>query len=264
MQLGVSEFPHTNPIENYPTIIEAGFDFVEIGLGKAAQMSEEDFDQAARGIEASQTQVVSCNWFLPPELKVTGPEVSDQASQDFLDLALPRAARLGAKAIVFGSPASRSVPDGFSHEEARDQMKAFCTRVADSIAAKQLDIRLAIEHVNYTETNFVRTLADAIHLAREIERPEIGVAIDFYHLEMEKESLEVILDAEGLACAVQLADPSNRSFPQEGSEIPRLEDFFSKLRAINYDAGVSVEATPGEDLLATCRSAAKALRPFLS
>jgi len=264
MQIGVSEFATTSPITNYATICGAGMDFVEIGLGKAALMSEVDFDAAAKGIAESGASVQSCNWFLPPELKVTGPDVDDNVSQAFLDLALPRAARLGAKAIVFGSPSSRSIPAGFDQAEGRRQIRAFCERVAESIAASGFDIRLAIEHVNQTETNCIPTLAEAIKLAREIDRPEVGVAIDFYHLVMESEPLEVILEAGDLACAVQLADPATRTFPDPKTNVPGLDRFFELLRQINYTGGVSVEATPRDDLAQSCRDAVAVLRPLVS
>ena len=103
-------------------------------------------------------------------------------------------------------------------------------------------MKIGIEHVNYTESNIIRLLSEAIALARRINRPEIGVAVDFYHLAMEKEPLETVLDARGLAVAVQLADPEARSFPKTGKAVPGLLEFFRMLRAIDYSGGVSVEA----------------------
>lgn len=253
-KFGVSDFSISEPLENAEAIIACGMDFIEPGLAKIASMSDEAFSAAAKRIVEGAIGVRSVNWFLPPELKVTGPEVNESNSQMFLESALDRAVRLGARAVVFGSPGSRSVPDGFSLDVARDQMVAFCRLCSDVIRNHRWDIRIAIEHVNHTETNFVNTFEQALSIAREVDRAEVGLAADFYHFEMENEPMEIIKEAADLICAVQLANPLGRCFPKAGDEIPRLDLFFQYLSDIGYEGGVSVEATV-DDLEADCRGA---------
>lgn len=253
-KFGVSDFSTSEPLSNADTIIACGMDFIEPGLAKIASMSEDAFLAAADRISESGICVQSVNWFLPPQLKVTGPEVHESKWQSFLELALGRAVQLGAKAVVFGSPGSRSVPDGFSFEVARGQMVAFCQLCSDVIKRNQWDVKIAIEHVNHTETNFVNTFEQALVIAREVDRDEVGLAADFYHFEMENEPMEIINEAADLICAVQLANPVGRCFPKLGDEIPRLDLFFQHLSDVGYRGGVSVEATV-EDLEADCRGA---------
>ena len=119
---GVSDFSTSEPLHNAETIIAAGMDFIEPGLAKVAAMPEDEFLAAADRIKVGGIRVQSMNWFLPPSVKVTGPEVDDAKSREFLTSALGRAQHLGAKAVVFGSPGSRSVPAGFSTAVARQQM----------------------------------------------------------------------------------------------------------------------------------------------
>ncbi len=259
-KLGVSDFSTSEPLMNAERIIAAGMDFIEPGLAKIAAMEEADFEEAANRIEANKITVLSVNWFLPPTLKVTGPDVDESASRNFLEHALRRAVRLGAKAVVFGSPGSRSIPDGFSAEEGRKQFVAFCRLCSDVIRENGFDIRIALEHVNYTETNFMNKFSDAYSIAREVDRAEIGLAADFYHFAMENESMEIIEEAADLICAVQLANPEGRCFPKPNAEIPGLKEFFQRLSSINYQGGVSVEATVGDDLDADCRAANERLK----
>jgi sugar phosphate isomerase/epimerase len=253
-EFGVSDFSSSQPLINAEKIVACGMQFIEPGLAKIAALSEADFTAAAERLMQNNIRVQSVNWFLPPDLKVTGPEVDDSKSKQFLELALGRAVVLGATAVVFGSPGSRNVPEGFSPEEATDQMIAFLRLCSDMIRQNQWDIKIALEHVNHTETNCVNTFAQALTIARTVDRREIGLAADFYHFAIEDESTDVMLEAGDLICAVQLANPEGRSFPKSGVEIPGLGAFLQNLIDMGYAGGVSVEATV-EDLEEDCRSA---------
>jgi sugar phosphate isomerase/epimerase len=256
-QFGVSDFSSSEPLKNGELIKESGLDFIEPGLAKAAAMPEEEFLAAAARLRAAKVPVLSANWFLPPTLKVVGPDVNERKSHEFLQLALDRASHLGAKAVVFGSPGSRSIPVGWSGLEAREQMVRFCRMAAEVIQEGGWDLRIAVEHVNHTETNFLNTFAEALAITREIDRTEIGLTADFYHFAMEGEATDVMREAADLICAVQLADPKGRIFPKPDAGIPGMIPFFEQLAGIGYRGGISVEATVGDDLAADCAAAAE-------
>lgn len=256
-QFGVSDFSTSEPLQNGELIKSSGLDFIEPGLAKAAAMPEKEFLAAAARLEEADVPVLSANWFLPPTLKVVGPDVDDKKSLAFLELALGRAAHLGAKAVVFGSPGSRSIPTGWAELEAREQMIRFCRLAAEVIQESNFDLRIAVEHVNRTETNFLNTFAEALAITREIDRPQIGLAADFYHFAMEGEGSDVMREAADLICAVQLANPDGRCFPKANADIPGIDVFFEHLAGIGYRGGVSVEATVRDDLAADCADAAR-------
>lgn len=262
--LGVSDFSTSEPLLNAEKTIACGMDFIEPGLAKIAALSEVEFESACQRTREHEIRVQSVNWFLPPEIKVTGPEVNQSQCRQFLELALSRATTLGARAVVFGSPGSRTLPAGFSVDKGRQQMISFCRLCSDVIRENEWQIKIAVEHVNHTETNFINTFAQALSIVREVGRPEIGLAADFYHFAMEEESMEVILEAGDLICAVQLADPDGRCFPKPGAAIPGLDEFFATLVKIGYAGGVSVEATVGNDLESDCRGAVTRLRESMS
>ena len=261
--LGVSDFSTSEPLLNAERIIACGMDFIEPGLAKIATMPQQNFEDEVGRLRSKSIRVQSVNWFLPGELKVTGPRVDDASSLRFLECALARAAQLGASAVVFGSPNSRTLPDGFSAVTGREQMISFCRLCSDVIREHGWEIKIAVEHVNHTETNFVNTFAQALSIVREVDRHEIGLAADFYHFAIEREPLEIMLDAADLICAVQLANPEGRCFPKPGAEIGMLDQFFQNLADINYRGGVSVEANVGENLESDCRGAVERLNSIL-
>ena len=102
--IGVADFSTSEPLLNAKQILRSGMDFIEPGLAKISALCDADFEEAVKQIRHDKTPVLSCNWFLPPDLKVVGPEVDESKCKGFLEHALNRAAVLGARAIVFGEP----------------------------------------------------------------------------------------------------------------------------------------------------------------
>ncbi len=250
---GVADFSTSEPLKNAPAIIAAGYDYIEPGLAKAVALPEGDFRAAANGLRAAGIRVRAMNWFVPGTVKLTGPDANPAAARAYAERALALAHGLGAQAIVFGSPGARTVPENFPHDRAWAQLVEFCRICADIISRENYPIRIGIEHLNRGETNIVNSLADAIRLAREVNRPQIGVTIDFYHLVVEKEDVDMVLRAKDLVAHVQLADPDGRKFPRPGADIPGLPRFFENLRAIGYEGPISIEANVsdlGADLAA--------------
>lgn len=241
-KLGICDFSKSEPLQNAGLIQDAGFDYIEPGLAKAVMLDSRELTLAAENISARNFRVLSMNWFLPPGVKVTGPDVDPNLCRQYVEKAFAVVDSLGGQAVVFGSPASRSIDDEFPMETAWSQLADFSNLCADIIQENGYDIRLGIEHVNYTETNVLRKLEDVIRLAREVNRPEVGVTVDFYHLVMEKEPMETILGARDLVVAVQLANPANRCFPKKDDEIPQLKEFFQMLLEIGYTGGIGIEA----------------------
>lgn len=239
---GVADFSSSEPLKNAETIIAAGYDYIEPGLSKAVALPAAEFSAAAERVRSAGIRVQAMNWFVPGTVKLTGPDVDPPKVRAYAERALALANGLGARAIVFGSPGARTIPDNFPTDKAWTQLVGFCRTCADIIEREGYPIRIGIEHLNRGETNIINTLADAIRMAREVDRPQIGVTIDFYHLAVEKEDVDLVLQAKGLVAHVQLADPDGRKFPRPGSDIPGFQRFFENLHKIAYDGPISIEA----------------------
>ena len=75
---------------------------------------------------------------------------------------------------------------------------------------------------------------------RAVNHPNIQLLIDYYHLMMEKENLDIILTAGPAVRHVHFAQVAGRAFPTvEHEDYVR---FFDILRQARYDGRCSIEA----------------------
>ena len=125
-----------------------------------------------------------------PDLKVVGPEVPTSALKEYLEGCLPRCRRLGASIVVWGSAGSRNVPEGFSREQARDQIAGFLKMAGE--VARRSHVIVAIEPLRHQESNILNTGAEALEMVRRVKHPNIRMIIDYFHLREENEDPRII------------------------------------------------------------------------
>ncbi|MHB0999111.1 MAG: sugar phosphate isomerase/epimerase family protein [Armatimonadota bacterium] len=213
-----------------------GYDYVEFAVQMLSCASAEDYTKLRRAISSASLKPEAFNCFIPGNIKIVGPEVDTNAICSYLELALARTSECGAKVIVFGSGVSRNVPDGYPMYKAESQISDFLNTAA-GIASKY-NIIIAIEPLNRKECNIINLVADATELAGELDKPQIKVLADFYHIDEEKESFDAIEMAGPLMAHVHVAD-TNRLNPGSGSY--DYHGFFSALKYIDYQGRVSLE-----------------------
>jgi len=218
----------------------AGFEYVELSTTEIAGLSDEAFDQAAARIRQVGLPVPATNLFLPATLKVTGPEANADQQLAYVRKAFARLARLGTRIVVFGSGGARRVPDGFSKDEAMRQLVEFGRRIAPE--ARAHGITIAIEPLRRQETNIINSAAEGLELVKAIDNPNFQLMIDFYHLASEKEDPAIVGRAREHIRHLHMANPEGRVFPREWAEYD-YAPFFAALKAIGYDARISVEAS---------------------
>ena len=106
--------------------------------------------------------------------------------------------------------------------------------------AKTHGITITIEPLNKLESNIINLASEGLRLAREVDHPNVHLLLDFYHLMMERETPEIILQAGPFIHHVHLAKLEGRRFPTEtDDELCRL---FSYLERIRYSRRCSIEA----------------------
>jgi D-psicose/D-tagatose/L-ribulose 3-epimerase len=254
LRYGVASFGDVDPLKEVETLASCGCDYVEPGLAKTAALAPDALREARRRLGLSTARVEAMNWFVPADIKLTGPDVDRARIRAYLEPSLALAAELGAKVIVFGSPGARSYPEGFSRQKAWAQLREFLTEAGGIIASRNYDLVIGIEHLRKPETNIVNSVAEAARLAREVNHPAIRLTVDFYHLAFENEDPDVILQARDLIVHLQIADPKERGFPRDEAGEPRYGRFFANLRAIGYRGRISIEAN-SSNLGADCRAA---------
>jgi len=218
----------------------AGFDYVEIGASRVAALSEEEFQKLTADVKRLRIPVAAANGFIPGTIKLTGPEIDKSAQEAYVARTLGRLKALGVSTVVFGSGAARRVPDGFSGEGAFGQLVDFCRRIAP--LARDNAITIVIEPLRKQETNIINSAKEGLRLVKAVDRPEIKLLVDYYHLSEEAESPDVLLEAGASIAHIHVANPKGRVYPLSADESD-YGRFFRNLCTIGYKGGVSIEAS---------------------
>ncbi|MCL4499694.1 MAG: sugar phosphate isomerase/epimerase [Chloroflexi bacterium] len=224
-------------LEQIERVQEAGYDYVELPvLALRAESPDTEFEQVRERIQSYEVSAEAWGSLLPPDMKVTGPEVDKYRIERYLRTAFERIEELGGEIVVFGSAAARRVPDGFSMDEARDQIIEFVT-LAGQVAGIH-GITIAVAPLNKKECNIINTLSEAVELIKAADHPFVKVLADVYQMEEEGESFQDVIDAGNELVHVHTAD-TNRGYP--GSGAFKHGEFFDVLRTIGYNDRMTVD-----------------------
>ena len=222
----------------FAKVVQYGFDYIEPAAADIAAMSEAVFGDYKRQVLASPIRCECFNSFIR-ELRVDGDDVNSDALRNYMDLALTRCRELGGKIVVWGSAGSRNVPPGFSRDRAWQQIVDFL-RLADEVA-RQKGIVIAIEPLRTQESNIINTGAEAQKLVHQVNRPNVRMIIDYYHLRVMKEDPEIIWSARKDIVHFHFANPDGRIWPKSPSEDPEYAQFFAMVKKIRFRGGISIE-----------------------
>jgi len=234
-----------------------GYDYLELALSSTLMPLEDEAAYAAKGdlLQSLSPAVRAFNVFVPAQVKVVGEDVDWGQVASYVERGLRRAAKLGAKIVVFGSGGARSVPEHYSHALAWGQLVRFLGLCADQ--ASQHGITIAIEPLNRRECNIINTYLEGVQLARDVDRSEVRVLADIYHFMMDAEPLDDIAREPDWLAHVHLAD-TGRRWP--GSGTYPLERLFAMLKDIGYQGMASVECGWGDDFRGETEKALHFLR----
>jgi len=225
-------------VSGFAKAAELGFDYYEPSVSALSILSEQDFEAFQRLVASSRIRCDSCNNFIR-SLKVVGKEVNAYELKMYMSHTLDRVQRLGTRVVVWGSSASRNVPEGFSRDTAWSQIKTFL-KYAGDIAQKR-GIVIAIEPLRKQESNIINTGAEALQLVQEVGHPNVKMIIDYYHLHTEKEDPQILIDAKDQIVHLHFANPAGRVWPKDPAEDPGYGPFFEAVKQIHFSQGLSIE-----------------------
>jgi sugar phosphate isomerase/epimerase len=226
-------------VENSQLVSTMGFDYIECGVENllSPTQPEEVFETKLQMIHKYGLKLYACNSFIPATLKSVGPDAVPDKILEFAKTSFQRAKIAGIKIIVFGSGASRKIPDGFDRQKAREQFIDLLKKIGP--LAKAYDVTIAIEPLRSQETNFINSVKEGCEIARVVNDKNIRVLADFYHMNCEKESAESIVQAGNLLVHCHVAETEKRAAP--GTLKEDFTPFFKALHKINYKGKISIE-----------------------
>jgi sugar phosphate isomerase/epimerase len=245
--------------ETIPLFAKMGFDYIELPLAQVMDLGEEKFNDLLRQIRTGGIPMEACNNFFPASIRLTGEDAKPDLILEYVKAATERAAAMGAKIIVLGSAGAKNIPQGFPYESALTQLKDILIQLDEIVAP--LDITVALEPLNKTESNFITTAAEGLELVQNLSLDNVKLLIDYYHLRMEDEDFAVINEAGPVLRHLHIASKEGRLFPKPGDN-ENYGLFFARLKAIGYEGRVSVEAK-SQDLAADGAASLKLLRSLI-
>jgi D-psicose/D-tagatose/L-ribulose 3-epimerase len=237
---GKVKIGYCGALKDIDAVKAAGFDYMEVRVSEVAALSDADYEQTAAKFKQVGLPVLSANLFIPSDIKVTGPLIDKERQMEYVRRALDRVSRLGVRLVVFGSGGARRVPEGFSKQEAFEQLVDFGKRIAPEARAR--NITIAIEPLRQQETNIINNAAEGLQWVNAVNDPNIQLMIDYYHFQVEKEDIADIFKVKDHLRHLHMANPNGRVMPLKWEEYD-YAPFFAALRQIHYDRLISLEAS---------------------
>ena len=217
----------------------AGFRYMGESVGRmlSPSLSEAEFQANLRKMNNAKAKVYVCNVLFPSTLKITGPDVNEEAVLTYLDKVLARAKAAQIPLIVLGSGGARRLPEAYDYQQAKTEFTALCRKMA--AVAKKHDVTIAIENLNSTETNFLNTLQEAADVVRGVNHPNFRLNADIYHMLKENEPPQHIADAGNIIVYVEVAEKEKRTLPGVTGE--DFKPYFNALKSFGYTGPVFIE-----------------------
>lgn len=217
-----------------------GVDFIEGFVQEWFQPETPDAAHVSPATEfrARGFAVPAANRFLPPDLKVSGPNVDYARLDKFAATAFRRAKAHGTTLIVFGSAGARQVPEGFSMTTAFEQYVDVLKQCGP--LAEEHGVTLLVEPLNRGECNLVNTILEGAEAVRRANTRGVQLLVDFFHMVRNGESPDDVVKVGPLIHHTHTAENRDRAAPGVHNE--DFRPFFRALRRTGYNQRLTIEA----------------------
>ncbi|HOC58143.1 MAG TPA: sugar phosphate isomerase/epimerase family protein [Verrucomicrobiota bacterium] len=228
-----------------------GFEGLELGgRGLAGRVEELQKALAARKIKVSAI----CAGF--EGVLISEQETVRQKALDSMKEILTAAGALKSTGMIMVPAFHNQTKLG--HQESRELLVKLLATLGDH--AQQAGTRVLLEPLNRRECHFLRQVADAAAICRDVNNPGVGVMGDFWHMTWEETSdMAAFLAAGKYLHHVHIASRKDRKVPGE-DDGDNYVDGFKGLKLIGYQGFVSFECGCKGDPVKAIPAAAKLLR----
>jgi len=257
MQLGVSTFLWVSPFDNHSfhlvqKVKDMGFDLIEIPVEKKELIDWEKLKEAIQ--EAGLKVTISGAFGADRDISSEDPAIRQHGLQYIKDC-VEIAAFMGSP--LFGGPLYSAVgKTRFISEEQKEQERQWCIEnlLEASQFAQQHGIILGLEPLNRFESDMVNTADQALSLVKEVNHPNLKIALDTFHCNIEEKNIPATIRKVGKdwLCHVQ-GNESDRGTPGTGNV--DWQGIKEALEEIGYEGAVVIETfgTVSEEIAkATC------------
>lgn len=230
------QFGWCAPLDQAATLAAIGYDYIEFPLAPFGLEDAAALADAKAAISASPLATSASCVFLARDLRVVGPDADIPRYRNYIGYAVELLVHAKADVIVYGSGWARNIPDGYDRARGEAEFVASLDLAAEAL--KGSGTTLVIEPLNTRESNVANSVSEGTRFARAVNRPEVRVLADFYHMDEEKEPLGTLEDNAHWLRHIHVAD-TGRLNPGTG-QYPYPE-FVRCLRNAGYAHRISVE-----------------------
>ncbi len=234
--------------ESIARISRCGYDAIEM-LGEPEQFNTKEVNMLC---DASGICVSSICSIFTEERDMIHPDAKiRRKAMDYVYSVIDFAAELKAKRVIISTTACGKITPLVNIEQ-ETEWAVENVRLAADYAAHS-DVVLALESWNRYETYMADSLDKVSKLSKLIDRPNVGIMGDTFHMCMEEANLsEVIRQHAGEFVHFHLAD-SNRAAPGKGHL--DFRPILQALKDINYTGYLVFELLPaGGDPFASLKT----------
>jgi sugar phosphate isomerase/epimerase len=219
----------------FNAVAEAGFDYVELPLSGLSVLTASELQKLKKSL--TKIPCRACNLFFPPGLAIVGENTNTEGIKAYLEKMLPLVADMGVETLVFGNGGARKIPQGATRESIWGNLRAL-VEILDEYAVKT-GIIIAVEPLNSTETNIITSYGEAAQLTSGLSN--VATMIDSYHVAMEKQNFNDVLENPQQLKHLHTAYPAGRLVPspQDGTVV--YTEFVSVVKQVGYDNKISIE-----------------------
>ncbi|HVJ80397.1 MAG TPA: sugar phosphate isomerase/epimerase family protein [Planctomycetia bacterium] len=225
-------------------VARLGYRGVEIApftlAASASDVTSVERKQLVDDASAAGVEIIGLHWLLAKTegLQVTSPTEAVRAKTGayFADLA-QLCADLGGSLLVFGSPAARKIPPGATKEQALGWAADTLRRALPALA--ETGVKLLIEPLAPTETDFLQTASEGMELVRKLDHPNVALHLDVKAMSSESLPIPDIVRMHRHDMGHFHANDPNLRGPGMGEV--RFQPIFEALKDIDYRGWISVE-----------------------
>ena len=210
-----------------------GFDILEFQAQSLLDMS----DERLREIKACADDngiTLTYSLGLDPRYDISSPDTSLQAAGvKYLSDIMRQMQKIDGRIISGVSYAGWGIPDGpINKEQRRDISVGNMQKLAD--VAADLGITYCVEAINRFEGLLINTAQEALDYVDRVDRSNVGILLDTYHMNIEEASLGDAIRLVGDRLTAFHMGENNRTCPGCGKGHIPWDEVFEALHDIHF------------------------------
>ena len=249
----------------FARLAELGYDGIELMTKNPAKLSGEEIRRLLNDNDLKLSGLCSGHIFGEDQLGLLQPDLSNNLAavvrmKEFVDFA----AGFGPGTMV-NIGRSRGVGDVNQMEKTLRVAASVFQELSDY--ANPRGVRFILEPIRHQEVNFIHSTLDGLDMARRVDRPNFGLMLDTYHMNLEDPDMfSALREATPKLWHVHFSD-SNRCWPGNAEiDFPHVIDVLNEIgfgQNTAFLSYISTEIKPWPDPDAAARLPIEFLRKFI-